>query len=74
MCQNAEIKMNENHRVNIFAKKVPSTLLDDKVHQTLGWLQSIKIFFMTCKDRETTGDDNRMVGGIPWFKNLKWQI
>lgn len=36
MCQNAEIKMNENHGVNIFAKKVPGTLLDERFHQTLG--------------------------------------
>lgn len=29
---------------------------------------------MTGKDQESTGDDNKMAGGIPWFLNLKWRI
>lgn len=68
--------MNENHGVNIFAKKVPSTLLRWKVSSDT-WMTTIyqNIFFMTGKDQEPTGGDgNRMAGGVPWFVNLKWRI
>lgn len=42
--------MNENHRVNIFAKKVPSTLLDERFCQTLGWLWSISSWQVKIKN------------------------
>lgn len=64
--------MNENHRVNIFCKEGAQYVIRWKVLSDT-WMTTIYLF-MTGKDQESTGDDNRMAGGIPWFFNLKWQI
>lgn len=68
--------MNENHRVNIFAKKVPSTLFRWKVSSDTRMTTIYQnIFSWQVKIKNLQGGDgNRMAGGVPWFVNLKWRI
>lgn len=75
MCQNAEIEMNQTHRVNIFffLKEVPGTL-HDRDSVDAGMNTSYQKSLVACKIEELWGMGTEWQVVAPWFQNLKWQI
>lgn len=70
MCQNAEIEMNQTHRVNIFLKEGAGTS-HDRVSVDTGMSTSYQKSLRHVKIEELWGMGTEGQVAFPWFQNLK---